>query len=445
MIHLGKETAGFAMNKEKTDNKNVLVKNKLQKIELYLFFSLSFMLFIHAASSTFASVENNAFFKKIPEICYQCHTKLKESMSGRYVHFPFRDGKCLACHSSHAGKLKGLLRQDVNSLCMSCHEGIRKLLENNFKHHALKKGTCTDCHRAHGGENRKLLTKTQKEICWQCHDVLKEQLKEQHVHEPFRDGECSLCHEPHASSQENHLRDNPNTLCKRCHPPKCKAERISITFATEKLDCTSCHGGHASRSRALFGPYGHSDFLEARCDKCHNPITTFDKITTRATGKNLCLNCHKLDSSKLKDNDIHLEGGCIFCHPYHASKKKNFTMNEAGICMKCHENTENRTSQMEKALKSIRCAPVKRRECFECHVPPHSLKPLYLKGDEIVTCAKCHAGQHKVAHPLGPDVKDPRNNKTLTCITCHGMHSSKAEFLLYFDRKRQLCIQCHKK
>lgn len=445
MIHLQKETAGFAMNKKKANYKELLTKDKLQKMKFSLFCSLNFMLFIYFASSTFAFAEDNAFLRKIPDLCYQCHAKLRESLSGSYVHFPFKDGKCLACHSSHAGKLKGLLKQDVNSLCMSCHDGIRKLLKNNFIHQALKKGPCTDCHRAHSGENKKLLIKTQKEICWKCHDMLKEQLKESHVHTPFRDGECSVCHEPHASSQENHMRENPNTLCKKCHSPKCKAGNISITFATEKLDCSSCHGGHASRNRALLGPYGHSDFLEARCDKCHNPISSDKKITTRLTGRDLCLSCHKLDPSKFKDNDMHLERGCTFCHTYHASKKKNFTMNETGICMKCHENTEKRTSQMEKALKSIRCAPVKGRKCFECHVPPHSQKPLYLKENEIMTCAKCHTGQHKVTHPLGPDVKDPRNNKILTCITCHGMHSSKAEFMLYFDRKRQLCIQCHKK
>ena len=100
---------------------------------------------------------------------------------------------------------------------------------------------------------------------------------------------------------------------------------------------------------------------------------------------------------------------------------------------------------MEKALKSIRCTPVKERQCFECHIPPHSNNNLYFRADDIQTCARCHVRQHKVAHPQGPDVKDPRNGQPITCITCHSMHASKAQFMLIYDGKRQLCIQCHKK
>jgi predicted CXXCH cytochrome family protein len=100
---------------------------------------------------------------------------------------------------------------------------------------------------------------------------------------------------------------------------------------------------------------------------------------------------------------------------------------------------------MEKALRTIRCVPVKDRKCFECHIPPHSNNPLYFKADSIETCARCHVQEHKVAHPMGKDAIDPRNGQPITCITCHSMHSSKAEFMLIYDRKRQLCIQCHKK
>jgi predicted CXXCH cytochrome family protein len=412
-----------------------------------LLFALCSLFFIISAWSGLAHAQGG-LKGKIPDLCYKCHTKLKESLSRGYVHFPFSQGKCIACHSSHASNIKGLVREDINSLCLSCHDAIKRALDKKFVHYALKKGMCTDCHYAHSGENKHLLVKTQKDLCWSCHETLKEQLKKSYVHLPFKEGECSLCHDPHASSEENQLIAVPNKVCKNCHISRCKAGGVSITFATEKLDCTTCHGGHSSNVSGLLGPYGHTAFLDKKCEQCHEQIVTNRKITTRLIGKDLCFSCHKKDPAKFREPDVHVsdvKGGCTMCHNYHASKKKSLTVKESQLCFTCHEITEKKTLLMEKALRTIRCVPVKDRKCFECHIPPHSNNPLYFRADSIQTCARCHTVQHKVTHPLGKDAIDPRNGQPITCITCHSMHSSKAEFMLLFDRKRQLCIQCHKK
>ena len=99
---------------------------------------------------------------------------------------------------------------------------------------------------------------------------------------------------------------------------------------------------------------------------------------------------------------------------------------------------------MEKTLKSIKCTPVKERQCFNCHIPMHSDRPLYFRADGIDMCARCHETEHKITHPLGKDVIDPRDGGPLTCLSCHSMHDAKDEFLLTYDRNRALCIQCHK-
>ena len=419
--------------------------NKVNWVNFLLYALCSMLIIFILTTSVYAQGDLK---EKVPDLCYRCHVKLKESLSRGFVHFPFKDGKCGACHSVHAGDMKGLVKEDINSLCLSCHEGIKKALKKDFVHLAIKKGVCTDCHFAHSGDNKRLLVKVQKDLCWDCHDALKEQLKKSYLHVPFKNGECSSCHDPHASSEENQIRDNPNKLCKSCHAAKCKAGNVSITFAIEKLKCDECHSGHSSNTSGHLGPYGHTAFLDKKCEQCHNPIVADKKITTKMSGKDLCLSCHKKDPAKLRENDVHIKdekGGCSLCHSYHASKRKNLTMKESQLCYTCHKDTEKRTIFMEKALKSIKCVPVKDRRCFECHIPPHSMNKLYFRADNIQTCSRCHTQQHKVTHPLGQDVKDPRNGQPITCITCHGMHSSKAEFMLYFDRKRQLCIQCHKK
>lgn len=444
-----KEIARLVMNR-------IRANRKVQKITPLhpplnkgglLNYALCLMLFFIWCSSAYGQSDLK---EKVPDLCYRCHVKLKESLTLSSVHFPFKDGKCIACHNSHAGSMKGMVKEEINSLCLSCHDGIKRALTKDFVHTALKKRVCTDCHYAHSGENKHLLVKLQKDLCWDCHDPLKkaQQLKRSYFHNPFKEGQCSSCHDPHASSVENHILDTQSKLCRKCHSAKCKVGGVSITFAIEKLNCTSCHSSHSSDTKALLGPYGHTAFLDKKCEQCHNPIIADKKITTRISGKDLCFSCHKKDSVKLRDNDVHIsdaKGGCAMCHSYHASKKMNLTVSESHLCFTCHENTEKRTVLMEKALKSIKCVPVKDRKCFACHIPPHSQNPLYFKADKIQICAQCHTQQHKVAHPLGQDVKDPRNGLPVTCVTCHSLHSAKADFMLYFDRKRQLCIQCHKK
>jgi predicted CXXCH cytochrome family protein len=384
---------------------------------------------------------------KIPDLCYECHKQLKESLSQSYVHFPFKQGKCEVCHNVHSSDRKNLMKDDVNSVCLSCHEGIRNFMSKGTVHGALKKGVCTDCHSSHAGMNKLLLVKEEKKLCWDCHEALKEQFNKSHVHTPFKEGACSSCHNAHASPEGNLLLASPNKICKTCHQPRCTAASVSIFSITKDLDCNTCHTGHSSDSKGLLGPYGHTSFLNESCEQCHNPIATGVKITTKLSGKELCFSCHAEERTMVNEADVH-EGdkkGCTLCHDYHASMKKNLTVKESDFCFSCHQDTEKRQLSMVKALRSIRCEPVRDNRCFECHVPVHSHNPLYFREDNILTCARCHKAEHKVAHPMGKGVLDPRDGKPITCITCHSMHSAKADFMLYLDRKRALCIQCHKR
>lgn len=435
MNHLAKETVKIAMSK------------KTFKIILFIF-----TLILNLSNSDVFSQEKKEN-KKTTINCYKCHENLKNTTKSlNYFHSPFKEGKCSNCHELHTSNLKGLLKTDINDLCLSCHINMKTSKEKPFIHQALKSGKCTDCHMPHASNNISLLIKPVREICWQCHSTIKEEFKKLVVHNPYKSGECSRCHDVHISSNFNLLKEEPRILCQKCHQVKCKVNNININNFTKNMDCTDCHTGHASEFKGALGPFGHSYFLNQNCEKCHETITHDKKIEVKKKGMALCLECHRIDYSKVSSNDPHTndkECACLMCHTNHASKNKSIlkTSQEVCInkCLNCHEIIEKRITNIEKALKNIRCTPLRKRNCIQCHVPIHSQNILYLSKDEIMTCAKCHEAQHKIAHPLGPEVKDPRNGKPITCITCHSMHSAKADFLLYYDRKRQLCIQCHKK
>lgn len=410
---------------------------------LYALCVLLLGLVLAVSGTQAAAVKGN-----LADACFKCHPKLKEGLLQKNVHFPFKQGKCSACHNPHVSNAKGLIKEEVNSLCLSCHEDIRNLLKKANVHTALKRGVCTDCHYAHSGGNRHLLVKPEKLLCLSCHEPLKAQLNRANVHAPFKEGECSSCHNPHGSSEKNHLLAAPGKTCKSCHAPRCKAGGVSISFATKDLDCASCHTGHSSNSKGLLGPYGHTSFLNKNCEQCHNPIVANRKITIRLEGEKLCFSCHTKDPAKFKENDIHgsaAKGGCGMCHSYHASKKKDITTAESTACLACHEATGKRITFMEKKLKVLKCAPIKDRKCFECHTPLHSSRQYYLKADKILTCAKCHEAQHRITHPIGEGTLDVRSGQQLTCLSCHSLHNANAGFMLTHDSRRQLCIQCHER
>ncbi len=421
------------------------MQSEKYKMIITIFLSIGVLIFCWSGLAG----AQTALKTKLPDICFECHKELEQGLSDNYVHFLFKQGKCITCHNSHASKIKGLMTEDVDSLCLGCHEDLRNLINKTVVHSALRENDCTKCHLPHSGKNRHLLTKEEKSLCLDCHENLNNEFNKPFICVPFKEGDCSACHNSHASPVDALLVSIPNKLCQKCHGPRCKVGDVSIASVVKDIDCTSCHSGHSSLDKGLLGPFGHKVFLEKKCEECHNPIKSKVEITTKINGADLCFNCHKRNMSKYEyiDNDVHVKDArnqCTVCHDHHASSRRNLTKKELRLCMNCHESTERRTSAMESALKSVKCKPIKERKCFECHIPGHSSRPLNYIADEIPLCARCHAAEHKITHPLGNEVVDPRNGRPLTCNSCHSMHSANADFMLTHDRKRALCIQCHK-
>ena len=436
--------AGSAMS----NYKNEELKHKMGKLSAipHVLTIILMAIALTVSSSSYAQVKLK---KSLPELCYECHQGLKKDLADQYTHFLFKQGKCTKCHNAHVSNVKGLMNDRLNAVCIQCHGKLIDPAKKPVVHIAIRDGACSDCHNSHSGSNEHLLVTDEKTLCMNCHEGIKEQLEKPHTCDAFKEGKCSSCHDAHASAENNLLISKPNKLCQKCHAPGCKAGKVSLSTVVKDLDCTTCHTGHSAGAEGLLGPFGHSAFLLKKCEECHLPFESGQKISTKIEGDKLCFSCHSETESGYKfiNDDVHVKdvkNSCDICHDHHASGKKNLTKDESGICITCHEKTEKRTVSMEKVLRSIKCEPVKNRKCFDCHIPSHSDLPLNYRGDGIEMCARCHESQHKITHPLGKDVLDPRNGQPLTCISCHSMHSAKAKFMLTFEKNRALCIQCHK-
>jgi predicted CXXCH cytochrome family protein len=385
--------------------------------------------------------------QNLQEVCGRCHKDIKALQSAPHKHPLFKAGKCTRCHNSHVSRVTGLLIEDTNTICLECHTQLTKAIREERAHRAVTGGKCTDCHDPHGSSFKALARSDDEALCMKCHEQVREDLDMPYKCDAFSRKKCLTCHEPHTSTEAALLVDRPVALCSRCHEPRCKVDGVSIASLVRDRDCTLCHSGHGSPVEGALGPFGHSAFLEKRCDTCHEAFTPGSPVSLKRKDEGLCLECHAEQKAVIRPDDPHTgEPGnsCVKCHSYHASRADNFTEAGAEDCLRCHEDTEQRTLTMERSIDTVECAPVRERKCFSCHIPAHSDRTSYFPDDAILLCANCHEKEHATSHPVGEDVIDPRTNRPVTCISCHSMHAARADFMLTHDRNRALCLQCHR-
>lgn len=181
--------------------------------------------------------------KKIPELCYSCHSGTKKDIdTSKVVHQAINEKKqCVNCHSPHSSTEKKLLTADKKELCLSCHDkdvsiygkkiiNIKQLLKTSKVVHQALIGGCTVCHKPHASTENYLLIsaypigqyapgkKDNYAICWECHDSDLLELAKTKTATEFRDQErnlhylhiigengrsCSICHDAHASRNEH--------------------------------------------------------------------------------------------------------------------------------------------------------------------------------------------------------------------------------------------------
>jgi predicted CXXCH cytochrome family protein len=404
--------------------------------------ALAMMLTVPDEASAGARIKQN-----LQKVCARCHKDIKMLQAAPYKHPLFKAGRCTKCHNSHVSRVTGLLVDDTNKICLQCHTKLSKAIREEKPHRAVTDGKCTDCHNPHGSRFEALAESDDAILCLKCHEEVTDSLNMPYTCKAFSQKKCLACHQSHTSTEAPLLKDRPVVLCSKCHEPRCKIDGIPINPLVREKDCTQCHSGHGSSVEGVLGPFGHRDFLEKRCDTCHESFSQGVPASLKRNDEGLCLECHADQKAIIRPDDPHTGGtanSCVKCHSYHASRADNLTETGAEDCLRCHEDTEQRTLTMERAIGIAECAPVRERGCFSCHIPAHSDRPFYFSADPVILCAKCHKEEHSTSHPEGENVIDPRNNRPVTCISCHSMHSARADFMLTHDRNRALCVQCHR-
>ncbi len=121
-----------------------------------------------------------------------------------YLHKPYSEGKCAACHTDGDAEMSITRAIDIKSIS--------------------------------------------SKVCLKCHEKTPNQYP--FMHGPVAVGECMLCHAPHESPNPHLLLAATPRLCVQCHVPELMSPKRP-EHADEKADCLNCHVGHGSGARGL--------------------------------------------------------------------------------------------------------------------------------------------------------------------------------------------------
>jgi predicted CXXCH cytochrome family protein len=185
---------------------------------------------------------------------------------------------------------------------------------------------------------------------------------------PIVPEDCSSCHVPHASNLPALLKGPPAKLCLDCHDvAKDPIIKTHGGYAFGASDCMGCHVPHLSAKKGLLRPEVHMPFGDKMCESCHYPP----------------------------------QAKAVYPVPKPGGLKN---------CTDCHD-----FSGLEKLAKPH--DPVKKGDCWKCHLPHAASLPHLLKGSALAICVPCHdlgAPKTKEAHEFA--------NAGLDCTSCHVAH-----------------------
>jgi predicted CXXCH cytochrome family protein len=376
--------------------------------------------------------------------CLECHPDVQKEMAQEGTHEPFKKLECASCHNPHATKYEDLVKEETGKLCKGCHQSEKGLMARKYSHGPFEKGECLACHRPHASENRMLLTAKDEQLCFACH-AKEGSFSKKNKHDPVKKGRCLSCHSPHTSDHEALAKKERDELCVTCHSIKNKkTQKSHLDYPVEGTDCMSCHSPHGSDRTGLVKETLHKPFAQKKCMTCHNRLGAQDPLGLRGKGAGTCFACHASTEEDFRKINSHIVEGvfCVNCHSPHASDESHLKRGkERKTCCRCHEDTKGRLKEKKNQHKH---PLVKEGKCSSCHRPHGSNFRFFFGADEIATCTKCHERHAKFTHPIGEEAIDPRSKRGISCITCHNLMASQYDFSLRLDRKKPLCLQCHK-
>ncbi len=373
--------------------------------------------------------------KAVCTSCHDAHSSNNDNlMKDGFIHAPFGDGNCSACHD--------IPMNEMNTACLMCHDSIEKNLSSAFPHAAVEMSGCQSCHEPHISPVEKQLRGSNAEVCGECHDLKDKAYLEKHGGQPMNLVNCASCHNPHGSSEEHIFKGSSyhmpfkENMCDGCHVPSDK--EIGLTEKGNAL----CFGCHSDQEGELKKKNLHPAFGSGNCVDCHDPHLDDAVKLLPSKGKDFCFTCHtgikKSVGSKFPHAAMEMMD-CTECHHPHASENETvLILPYPDVCTVCHDSSDKdlRKKHFDVDMDSLKCG--------KCHNPHGSENAKLLNGfthspfaDGM--CDACHTGADN------GKIKTEKNGSDELCYMCHD--SKKSEIAGYAVKHAALdmdsCTVCH--
>ncbi|ACO04669.1 MAG TPA: hypothetical protein DEP48_01310 [Persephonella sp.] len=216
-------------------------------------------------------------------------------------------------------------------------------------------------------------------------------------------------------------------------PPKYK--EIFFHKDENEIVCVECHDMTVNEIKGV----AFEDVTKSNCYPCHKKLMTKYEYKHAPARNWLCATtCHTGKTGRLNKR---LEGKSKYVYPEPQGE----------LCYTCHKKKLKEWDE-----KKFHHDPVVAGMCDKCHNPHASPYRYFLRKPVWYLCTTCHEDKILRGHIaftfLGKphptkgykDPSDPKQERELSCISCHEPHSSDNNYMLVKEFKT-LCNMCHKK
>ena len=119
--------------------------------------------------------------------CHDAHSASNEKLLHRVSHEVLSD--CSSCHAPPGSKRPFALSKPQPDLCWDCHSELKeKLGKRKVVHAPVAKGACTGCHAPHAVDEPALLARPRAALCGTCHAAIAGKGKGATGHAPVQAG-----------------------------------------------------------------------------------------------------------------------------------------------------------------------------------------------------------------------------------------------------------------
>lgn len=305
----------------------------------------------------------------------------------------------------------------------------------------------TDAQETDGAGKATLAKVALKEdaVCTRCHDendgapILTIYQTKHGVRGDARAPTCQSCH----GASESHMKGDPNVKG-RALPDRAFKKGVPDDQRGES-QCLTCHRG--AKLNNWDGNLHQNNGVS--CNDCHSVHRPADKVLSKGTQTEVCVNCHKERRADIQKISSHpIKAGkvvCSDCHNPHGSSGPNLLKKNTVLetCFQCHAEKRGPFLFEHQPMTE---------SCANCHNPHGSNIGPLLKSRPPFLCQECHDGSHVSATPVGPNAagfqgglstKNPTGvaqtpsvlNVGRACMNCHSqIHGTNSPAGGFFQR-----------